>query len=307
MSNRRLSRGSFYNPALYVREVQARAQLYYLRALDHGATFIIEDLLSSVLPAFENLVREVFNATAELIHPKAHELTAPFIRTGSVLPVDFRILQFGSCSAIERLGTSFPSTYRPFVESFEEWSGRHNVLDTWLKDRALGVLTTWVMYPDHRKSPRWLATAGSGEVGELFDVEGYMNPFRYDAAVAAFEGEPATFSVQFPGWDPLTSSYSRSEIDALYDQAYDREKARYLDRQEQIAEGAGLTKGPMKRELDSHLNWLVLYQHHGLSHGQIVQQVGFGRKTVEDAINKAAELIGLTLRPRSKPGRKKFN
>lgn len=112
-----------------------------------------------------------------------------------------------------------------------------------------------------------------------------------------------TFSVTLPIYDPLNDSPAKWRETAL--RAFQGELVKHIDAVTKTAEalvGRGeLTRATKKRERE-HFGWLALYQVEGVSLHELSARTKKARRTIEEAVGRAAHLIELPLRAPYEPG-----
>lgn len=134
----------------------------------------------------------------------------------------------------------------------------------------------------------------------VFDVLALGNT-EYLKRGPSFSETPPFDYTPPPGW----KIWSETERDftSRLDADYERQKQAYIAKRKMEAMDRGLKPAVIKRDPD-HFIWLALYQVGQRSYRAIARQVCREPGTVRDAVVRTAELIDLTLRLPSEPGRK---
>lgn len=164
---------------------------------------------------------------------------------------------------------------RPFRDALLAWGMRWRLDQEWCLRFAFRQVDAWYRWP----SARW----------------------RYDdpPVPAILTGEERQFRFIVPGWDLTAERWQDAE--ARLDAAYAEAKREHRRRLTALAETLELQHEPTKATPE-HYSWLARYHLRGESYGRIAAG-HHDRKSVEDAVKRAAALIGLDLRPPSAPGR----
>lgn len=115
---------------------------------------------------------------------------------------------------------------------------------------------------------------------------------------------PRQLRFTHPGWYPTLTRRHIYEQETL--EAFTRVLQKYLDTSTEAAKllirPQGFQPGLKKRELDRHLEWLVLWQVRDWNRSQIGEKYHASPDTVRDGIESAAKEIGLKL-SKGKAGR----
>ena len=158
-----------------------------------------------------------------------------------------------------------------------EWSHRYHLNESWVLDSALCTLRHW----------------SRGRATRHFLVPLERGP----------QTEQPAFRFEEPAWNPYL--IRRSTYLAQARRNFRRRLRDYVDAIEKDLRGKGWRRTPQKRLSDPlrHFEMLAHYQCQEWSHSEIAGRYIVGRRTVGNALNRAAELIGLTLRPRGRGGR----
>lgn len=164
---------------------------------------------------------------------------------------------------------------QPFRDSLLDWGMRWRLDQEWCLRFAFRQVDAWYRWP----SARW----------------------RYDdpPVPAILTDEEREFRFIVPGWNPTAERWPDAEerLDAAYEEAKREHRRRLIA----LAESLELTREPTKATPE-HYTWLARYHLRGESYGRIAAG-HHDRKSVEDAVKRAAALIGLDLRPPSPAGR----
>ena len=187
---------------------------------------------------------------------------------------------------------SLPESAAPALwAGLRRWGKRWNLADGWVLETVLTFLDDWLAFPEHH------ATRTHPEVPSS---EGDWTPF-WRSMLEPDPLPPDDRRVSFDAeWDPILTT--RAEAERELRGAFEDYLRRRLDEIETLAESRGLVPTAEKRRPE-HFEWLVYYQVELWSQGEIAEQYGVDRTTVRDALKHAADLLGLTLRPRGRPGR----
>jgi hypothetical protein len=164
-------------------------------------------------------------------------------------------------------------------EGLHAWARRWHLTDDWFLGAALHQLGYW-RFADTADYNHW-------EVVE---------PISWQSLPL----DERRFVFEDAGWD--APAEPRDVAEKRIRQAFDRALRRYFRDMDREMQGTGWTRTLYKPTAD-HFTWLVAYQVEGLSYPRIAQQFYRDRVTVMEGVKRVASLIGLTLRPPSKPGR----
>jgi hypothetical protein len=170
----------------------------------------------------------------------------------------------------------------------EQWGERWRLDAAWCFEKGWAAFQWWEAdqdNPEHYDADFWEGDDWTGKavsLGESATSEEREFSFRYDI-------------------DDL-SVIKRALVEAEVKRVFDRELKEHLDMLEEAAKERRFEEIPTKRG-DEHFRWLVRYQVQGWSMLRIAAEYHFGRKTVEDGIASAAELIDLRRRDPLPPGR----
>ena len=102
-------------------------------------------------------------------------------------------------------------------------------------------------------------------------------------------------------WNPITETKADARRRILSELRV--ELGNHLDAIEARFNAAGYEKTPTSREQFRHLQWVVMYHVLELPFAEISRRENVERQSVEKAIKRMADLIGLSLRPPSTGGR----
>lgn len=168
------------------------------------------------------------------------------------------------------------------ARAIRKWARAFNAEVPWILDEAVRILRGWHLYPDFRKSRRWI--------------------LHTRISVPNTHGGPLEF--QFPAWEPSRFPWSIYRNDCYA--AFDKELKGYEKKVRALAQSRGLV--PVRRKYSpDNLNWFILYQFAGKSSEEIARnQPTKEPSTILKGIKTAAELLGWEcLRgPHSRPNRK---
>ena len=159
----------------------------------------------------------------------------------------------------------------PLREALDRWARRWGLREDWCLFTAFQTVAAWADNPRWRETRTW-ATAHAGWLATR-DVE---RRFRFE----------------HDGWEPTSDTCQEAE--AAIRRAFDRELAAYLDRMDDLAKERGFVRTHEKR-ITEHYGWLVRVVVGRDSCGEIARELGKNRRTVEQAVNEAAELVGLSV------------
>jgi len=173
------------------------------------------------------------------------------------------------------------------TDALRAWGERWNLSDPWCLSTALLTLQAW------------RDTGGKARGEWEHPPADYVLPDGYLPS----HGETlAGLTFRHPGWEPTATFYTRPEARAAILRAFTAQLDDYLEMMEQRAREAGLVPTPETRTPE-HFDWLAAHQVQGLSLSEVAREACRSRQAVSQAVAGAAELIELTLRPASKPGR----
>lgn len=157
----------------------------------------------------------------------------------------------------------------PLRDALATWIRRWALDEPWCLMTVMDTLGVWARVPSWLEAREW-ATAYAGFL-----------PVRSEEQLFRFEHE---------GWAP--TSDTRQEARASIRRAFERELAAYLDRIAELSAERGFVVTQAKRT-DEHFSWLVRVIVDEDSCGEIAREIGKDRRTVEQAVNEAAELIDI--------------
>ena len=146
-------------------------------------------------------------------------------------------------------------------------------------DAVIRTIRAWEMNPDLAERPRWVLFAKGTQ------------------AALTVEEQEFTFSYSW-AWEPTLKT--RQQAKAEITTAFTTRLIEWLNERAMLVEKRNFRKVPVKKKLERDLRWLVRKRVRGLGFADIARQhpkLKGGRKTVENAVKTAEELIGLT--PRS--------
>ncbi len=164
---------------------------------------------------------------------------------------------------------------RPFRDALLDWGARWRLDQDWCLRFAFRQVDAWYREP----SARW-------RDGERLTPR-------------ILTEEERRFDLILPGWDLTAERWADAE--ARLDAAYEEAKRAHRQRLTAFAESLELAREPTKASPE-HYAWLARYHLRGESYSRIATG-HHERKSVEDAVKRAAALIGLDLRPPSPSGR----
>lgn len=164
---------------------------------------------------------------------------------------------------------------RPLRDALLDWGARWRLDQGWCLRFAFRQVDAWYRWP----LARW----------------------RYDevSVPTILTDDERRFSLTLPGWDLTAERWTEAET--RLDAAYEEAKRAHRQRLTALAEALELAREPTKATPE-HYAWLARYHLRGESYGRIAEG-HHERKSVEEAVKRAAALIGLDLRPPSSAGR----
>lgn len=164
---------------------------------------------------------------------------------------------------------------RPFRDALLDWGARWRLDQDWCLRFAFRQVDAWYREP----SARW--RDGERLIPRILTEE------------------ERRFDLILPGWDLTAERWADAE--ARLDAAYEEAKRAHRQRLTALVESLELAREPSKASPE-HYAWLARYHLRGESYNRIAAE-HHERKSVEDAVKRAAALIGLDLRPPSRAGR----
>lgn len=160
---------------------------------------------------------------------------------------------------IEAVNTVCKNHLTPLIEIINKWSERHNLVDDWIIDKALITLAYW------RESP---PTPGEKlswhDDAKLFI---FANPIPKDQQISSF-----VFSFAIKGWNPFLEPWKKAEGRIISKVKEILEKGHQKEREtlaKDLAIKLGYVKARKKRQIEKHMRWLIEYQIHNKTSGEI--------------------------------------
>jgi len=197
----------------------------------------------------------------------------------------------------------------PFEKRLTAWQKKFRLSEDWVKDSIVRTLHAWLLGLDAPGTGRWVV----------------QRPHDLSAPVSGSENA-FTFT-QTEVWQPTLET--REEARERVINAFEHTLSQWFDHKEALLSQRGLKKVSVWPKRDQHLRWLVRYQCKGERWAEIARHpdrvtsaassaqvatnevAGAKRKltakAVEDAVRKAANRIGLTLRKPDPVGRPRKN
>jgi hypothetical protein len=178
-----------------------------------------------------------------------------------------------------------------FEKAMRDWSIRHQLDARWLRERAYQTLDLWSADSKAFESRLWVRqihfACFANETELVFRVR-----TRYPVYTQC-EVDEKTGRVLLP-----KPSDSRSETERVIRKAFEKWLKQNLSALEADfqARAGNATPTPEKRAWH-HFDWFIQWQVLGYSQSRIAREGKVDRKSVIDALNAIANLIGLHLRP----------
>lgn len=254
----------------------------------HAQTFFLELVLK--------VRNDVWLSLQEIAHGRYSEFIAQ--HKDEINQTGLNVFGF-SWSAIQR-----EKTADQLCLALRKWASKWNLTDTWCLNHAVLTLRdqSW------QSALWWLQTEPIMTrfilTDELKKMGIFEFVFRFDSLSSSVEGPFSTSPAKF-GQEVEESSTAwggraiRGARKALNFQMGD-----YLVRVAEANELLKLTPPPVRWALD-HFEWLINYQIAGKTYREIGRAFDKDEATVREGIKDVAKLVGLTLRPASRPGRPK--
>lgn len=189
---------------------------------------------------------------------------------------------------------------RGLKRAFAAWRERWCLLDDWIVPFVAYVSPRRYDDDDIRRyvRPPEDRAAMLREVKRTWGSVVVRYPPRSEPASPTMWFPSQLFKFQYSPWMPTMEW--RSNYTAFVKHSFERALNEYLDDIERRAEAAGLKRTPEKRarsgDATLHYEWLARWQVQGWSYAAISKHYRVSKKTVETAIPKTAEEIGLTRR-----------
>lgn len=163
-------------------------------------------------------------------------------------------------------------------DSLEAWAEKYNLTNNWIINTARDTLKMWDDFPELTEGPlEWIYPSSS-----------YWLPI---------DKKTRRISYNHSGWDP--AGETRASFKERTMNNFEKYLEKYMDSLEGLTQEKGYIKSKEKYTA-MHFEWLVEYQVNNKSFSSIGHE---SRKNVEARVKEAAELCGIKLRPRGKPGR----
>ncbi|HZJ02257.1 MAG TPA: hypothetical protein VFE20_01030 [Thermoleophilia bacterium] len=189
----------------------------------------------------------------------------------------------------ERWATEAPRWKGQPSEALQRWAEHYHLTDPWCIDFAIYTLR------EGRAAYEPLKVETSVALGQ----NAHPDPEHGFSFTLRAPGFGPTLPES--GWNPAREA--RGEAKKRITLALGQKLDEYLDEMEQRARMRGLVASIRKQDGDRHFRWFVRYQCREESYSSIAKSEHADRRTVSEAVKDLAELIGLTLRPATKPGR----
>lgn len=184
------------------------------------------------------------------------------------------------CLFLEAIEKNAPQVLKDLLEvnNLDSWANKHNLNENWVIKTARETLKMWNDFPE--------LTEGSLEW--IYPSSFYWLPV---------DKKTRQISYNHSGWNPAGETRASFKERTMSD--FEKYLEKYMDYLEGLTQEKGYIKSKEKHTLE-HFEWLVEYQVNNKSFSSI----GYGsRKNIEARVKEAAELCGIKLRPRGKPGR----
>lgn len=296
----RLHFGEFYNPRGDDASVSHHARLYFLEAIEQEAPEAIDALRDRVLPSYEKAYGYlVSNLPPQPVPPWAAFPDTPATKYPQREDLAIVFLYWPCLLAARRVWPIVNTVH----DALESWANIFHIQEDWLLNEAMRTLYWRMMLPESFSWEGWVRPKFIKDAPTGRELPGLVGLIRREEAAKAFEADEPLFTFTYPAWNPTSST--RAEYERSINVKIQAELKRQLDAVEALAEGQGLRRAPEKRTPEDHYKWLVLYQVKGWSYGQISKVCSVDRNTVKAAIERAAGLIGIRIRPSAGPGRPK--
>jgi hypothetical protein len=167
--------------------------------------------------------------------------------------------------------------------SLEAWGELHGLAEPWVRDAALATLDAWRRVPTPPTRLEW--------------VHGSL-PVADDPAA------PAPFLFRFPPWLPAIQP-RESYVERLR-QSFEELFAEYMARADGRMRERGHVRA-LRKSNPEHFDWLAHVHVGRVPYPDLAARVHKGRVTVQEAVQRAAEFVGVDLsppRPRGRPRKK---
>jgi hypothetical protein len=277
----------------------SRARDLFIEALPKYAPDAVQELIQGVFPLFDAEYRRLAPAADLALDNEPEQHPGP-IKLPKKLSSEEWTRRFGGDDQkrhvaardvwdTEALATASPehnATLVPLREVLSAWTEKWNLLEDWIVRSIAFQMWQW-------------ATKGE-KVGHFF-TSPEVHRWQLREARQALVDLPRLLTLNLPSWSPLDETweeYARESDRAL--------KALLTEHRTQALEAvqeAGLKKAYERRQLEEHISWLVAHQVRGQSCAQLSKDLIHDRRTIEQAVRAAAEMLGIELRPRKKAGR----
>jgi hypothetical protein len=278
----RLVSGDYYKPGSpFERQLRTNATAYFLEAIARHHRHVLSDLKKNVLPDFRAAVAGLQGVE----HPTRQSIAEDLRITWRDVRCDRRV------GYLAELIEENPQVgaLASLSAAVMTWAQRHHLNLPRLLETSLATVAAW--HSDEKSCRKLLWNHWPARQPEQLALD--CEPFLAR------------------GWSPdgETRAHARQRILTAVDE--------YLDQVEKQVRQDGWRPSPTKAEIESHVEWLALYQIDGISHSEIARGAGapsdrveIERKRIAAGIDSAGELIAGAAwrgwkRPPAKGGRPK--
>jgi hypothetical protein len=255
----------------FIREPHGEPRGHFFRALHHHAPEVEQHLRNDALPKFAAIPETLRQSTErELVITRLKNSYA-FVFQGAE-PEEETVRQPAPLTWLElREIAKEQQSAGVLRDSLDSWASRFNLSDDWLLDWALKMLSEW-----HQRG-----------LGGRVPFGGLRSSITAEERRLVFENYG--WDLEFENWGAFNKRIHK-QFDALLET--------YGEQLSKLARRRGWVERPDIRRPKSY-RWLVLYQVKGLSPARVTEEAGDHDKdtsTILKAVEKAAQLCGLTLR-----------